>query len=240
MKRLLLLFVLIMGVGFAFAQSAEIVDPTSVVTGDADETDIEVHWDVINSSSEEVTYRARRIMGDEVSGTTNRFCWGPICYQPENDESSTNESLLVVLAAGESTSTFTGYYNPNGNAGCTEVTYCFFDHFNEADEVCHMVTFAVECEVSVDEYVATEGEMSQVGPNPLQGSGSFTYSLNKVDTDSKVVFYNMVGEVVKEVQLNNPQGMVVVNSADFAQGVYFYSLVSSNEVISTKKMVVGS
>lgn len=243
MKKILLILICAgFTAGFSFAQTADLVDPMYVADGELTEPEdeeLDVHWDVVNSSDQEMTFRARRIVGEEVEGSENRFCWGPICYGSETDESSTTDALLVVLGPGETETTFSGYYNHNGNAGCTEVTYCFFDHNNVTDETCHSVTFAVDCEVSVHDVAALEGTLSQISPNPLRGVGSFSYQMSSKSSNSYVVVYNMVGETIKEINLNNPAGLVYINADEFESGVYFYSLVSNNEVLSTKKMIIG-
>ena len=240
MKKAFYSLLLIVLTSPSFSQSAGLIEPMDVVYGGVDETDITALWDVINTSSETVSFRARRSVIDEVPGSDNRFCWGPICYEPTDNMSFEEEVFLVILEPDSISSTFKGYYNANGNAGCTVVTYCFFDLEDTSDEICHTVTFAADCVVDVEEEEISEEQLGQIGPNPLEGVGTFTYSLNDIDVDSKIVFYNMVGEQVKEVSLTNPHGMVVVNSADFTNGVYFYSLVSKGQIVSTKKLVVGS
>jgi hypothetical protein len=238
MKKFLLLFLAASLMQSAvMAQIAELVDAPTSVSGTLDDTEISAHWEVINSTSETISYQAKREPVGMVPGSANYFCWGGLCYGPTTDVSST--SVLATIEPGQSDDSFTGYYNHNGNEGCTTMRYCFFDTENPDDEVCHEVVFAINCIVNVDEFAKVTGELGQVSPNPMTTTGKFTYSLNGRSGDSSVMIYNMVGELVKEIELNATNGLVVLDSNEFENGVYFYSLVSNNQVVSTKKMVVS-
>jgi hypothetical protein len=51
--------------------------------------------------------------------------------------------------------------------------------------------------------------------------------------------YNMIGEQIREINLNTPQGIVYLSSDDFENGVYFYALSAQGTVYATKKFVVS-
>lgn len=241
MKHVVLLSFCLSLFGASFAQSLEIVDPVDLVEGNATDNELEVHWDVHNTSSSTKTVRASRELIQTEDGSEERFCWGPICYPNGTAESSDNNSLLVTIEPDSTNSSFVGYYEPEGTAGYGVIKYCFFDHFNINDKVCHTVTFCTleaDCAVGVEERLG-QVTLGDVGPNPLSGNSSFTYQMRGSTADAHIVIYNMIGEQIKEVKINNPQGVVLLSSDDFESGVYFYALTSQGTVHATKKFVVS-
>jgi len=48
----------------------------------------------------------------------------------------------------------------------------------------------------------------------------------------------MTGKLLKEFKLREKSGQIEINSKDFEPGIYLYSLVSNNNEIITKKMIV--
>jgi hypothetical protein len=56
--------------------------------------------------------------------------------------------------------------------------------------------------------------------------------------DAKLVIYNLLGSVVRDVQINDAIGKLKVNVSDMDDGIYFYSLLVNNETVKTQKLVV--
>lgn len=241
-KNLLYLFCFFIPAA-VMAQDLEIVDPVNILIGSLsvpEDNELDCHWDVINMGDDTLKVRARRIQNYVVPGSQNRFCWGPLCYDYPTSESSTNPNLLVTMIPGVAESTFHGYYEHQGNAGHAIIQYCFFDAFDSENETCSTVHFCVddECVVNVNEVEETP-VLGDISPNPVTGLGSFTYSFNQNPQNSRIVIYNLVGKSVKEVALENKNGIVFINAQDFQAGVYFYTLEVAGKVVSTKKLVIS-
>jgi hypothetical protein len=49
---------------------------------------------------------------------------------------------------------------------------------------------------------------------------------------------NILGSVVKVVEINETKGTVRVDGSDLTNGVYFYSFIVNDEVLLAKKLVI--
>jgi hypothetical protein len=225
----------------ASAQTFEVVDPVFLVEGNASDLELDVHWGIHNLSSEAKTVRVSRTLIQMESGAEDRFCWGPICYPVNTAESSDSDNLLVTIEADSVNNSFIGYYEPEGTSGYGVIEYCFFDHFNFSDEICNTVTYCTlenDCAVGVIENKMSVS-LGDIGPNPLSANSAFSYQLNGKAQNASIHFYNMIGEQIREINLNTPQGIVYLSSDDFENGVYFYALSAQGTVYATKKFVVS-
>lgn len=255
MKQFLLAtFVLALFSSSLFAQDIELTDVEANIVGYIDvpeDVEIEGHVTVVNATDAPMTMRVRRELLSTVQpwnspfvegepGARERFCWGPLCYDYGQDETSDNQALMVTIQPGESNSSFYGYYEHRGVPGTTEIRYCFFNHFNESMEVCQDIVFTVEETQSVGE-LNSEAELSSVSPNPVRGGvASVSYDFNqRSGNERKFVVYNMIGSIVHEAPLNQPNGIVFFNTDSYQAGVYFYALIENGAVLQTKKFVVS-
>ncbi len=249
------LLTLFLGFLFTFQVSAqlELSEVNDQVIGSLDNPDdaeLESSWDVINASNETVNLRARREVISLVApfnlpyqpggeGARDRFCWGELCFDYGTTTTPANQSLLVTIAPGESNSTFKGLYEHMGVAGVTHFRYCFFDVDNTSIEVCHEVLYCVDAECAVNVPEVKEPTLSNMGPNPVQGRSSFNYDFSGAQGERAVVFYNMIGSIIKQIPLNSPQGTIFINADEFEAGIYFYALLNNGSPVSTKKFVVS-
>ncbi len=254
MKKIILLLTAIFTIAScAFAQ-LELTNIDANITGYIDvpeDDEIEGHVTVVNTSDEPLTLRVYRQLLSHVEpwnspftegepGARERFCWGPLCYDYGQPQTSPNEALMVTIEPGGSDDSFYGYYEHRGVPGITEIRYCFFDHFNPDTEICQDIVFNVEQTQSVGE-LEVAAELGNVAPNPVNGGlASVAYNFgNRAGSERKFVIYNMVGNIVNESLLNQPNGVVLFNSDTFSAGVYFYALVENGAVLQTKKFVVS-
>lgn len=214
-----------------------------------DDNELEASWEVVNMTEAAVSLRARRevLIAPPVfnlpytfgnPGARERFCWGALCFDYGTGVTPTNQSLLVNIAPGESNDTFKGLYEHMGTQGLAQFRYCFFDVNNAAIEVCHEVLYCVDvdCVVGIKEQKGPE--LGVLGPNPVQGVSTFTYDFGGFQGQRSIAIYNMVGSIVREVNLSAPAGMVYINADEFQSGVYFYALVQNGQAIATRKFVV--
>ncbi len=242
MKKVLYILLVLALPMVSLAQSVEIIDPILLVEGslsNTDDNEMDVHWDVVNTSSNVVNISCRREVLTEVDGSRNKFCWGPLCYGWSTDQSP--EGMDVLMVPGATNSTFHGYYQAQGNAGCTQVKYCFFNINDENDQACVTTVFSVDADCSTVgvEELTQENMLNNVAPNPVVGLSTFTYSFNGNANNSQIIIYNMVGSVVKEIPLNSNKGAVIIDGRDFETGIYLYALVVDGNKVSTKRMIVA-
>jgi len=81
-------------------------------------------------------------------------------------------------------------------------------------------------------------KLEQNYPNPFQGKSVIEYSLPDFEKDASILVFDMTGKLLKEFKLREKSGQIEINSRDFEPGIYLYSLVSNNNEVITKKMIV--
>ena len=186
---------------------------------------------IVNTGTDPLTVK---VAMDNFSAHPNHvtyFCWGIICYPPTTFVSPTP----VVIDPGDTNTSFIGYLHPSGYAALSVVNYTFFNVSDESDSV--QVNFTYDFTIGVDE-IAKKASVSQPYPNPTSNLTRISYDL-KSSRNASLVFYNLLGSIVKEVKLNDRQGNIILSTAGFESGIYYYSIVADGDIISTKKLVVA-
>ncbi len=81
--------------------------------------------------------------------------------------------------------------------------------------------------------------LGQNTPNPFNNKTEIAYSFPKGDSNVIMMVFNLSGEKLKEFPLKEEKGTVTLQANDFKPGLYLYSLISNNNEIITKKMLVN-
>ena len=81
-------------------------------------------------------------------------------------------------------------------------------------------------------------KLEQNYPNPFQGRTSIEYSIPDDEKNASIMVFNMTGKLLKEFKLREKSGKIEITSDEFQPGIYLYSLISDNNEIITKKMIV--
>ncbi len=81
-------------------------------------------------------------------------------------------------------------------------------------------------------------KLEQNYPNPFQGRTTIEYSIPDDEKNASIMVFNMTGKLLKEFNLREKVGKIEITSDEFQAGIYLYSLVSDNNEIITKKMIV--
>ena len=69
-------------------------------------------------------------------------------------------------------------------------------------------------------------------PNPCSDKMNFTY--NGID---KIEFYNVIGEQIKAIELENKEGTIEMNFDGMVSGIYFYRTYKNGLAFETRKIV---
>jgi hypothetical protein len=77
-------------------------------------------------------------------------------------------------------------------------------------------------------------------PNPYSINTTISYDFSSIKSFNKssIIVYDMLGRVVKTIDLNNNKGTVNMNRANLASGIYLYSLVVDGSRVKTQKLDV--
>ncbi len=75
-------------------------------------------------------------------------------------------------------------------------------------------------------------------PNPFADETTISYSLPNDGKKAQVIFYDLLGNVIKAVELtSNGDGSLRVFGSDLSNGIYTYSILQDGKVVDSKKMV---
>ncbi|MDT8411519.1 MAG: tail fiber domain-containing protein [Vicingaceae bacterium] len=75
-------------------------------------------------------------------------------------------------------------------------------------------------------------------PNPFKESTQINYVLPDDVLNAKMLFYDMSGRIINEVNINERgNGTLTVYGENLEKGIYTYSLIADGKLIATKKMV---
>jgi len=242
MKKFLLLFCFAyMAALLAYSQSLQLSDSTGPIANNATivkyglasaDPDYEIisYVFVKNTTSDSMSVKVKKVLLDTVQGTINTFCWG-YCVTPEIFESP---DPVVIHAGVIDSINFSGHYYPKGLLGISTIRYVFFDSDNPSDTVCVNINFDTYPE-GID-YLSNV-TLSNAYPNPANTTVNFPYSVLK-NSNAKLIIWNILGSVVKEVDITGNSGTLSLNTSELADGVYFYSLLVNGNSQATKKFVI--
>lgn len=246
MKKILLSALALVFVSAIWAQSTstlkvldlsgtDISGGTIHIWDDSTNTTFEADVHILNTASSGFMMgMAKRTVNYDYSGSYNYFCW-TACYAPSVSVSPTPDTLY----AGQPYTKFHGYFNPGNQSGTASITYTFYDQNNIGDSAWVTVVYHSDVAGIGASSVTGENKLAAAAPNPANSFSSINYSLKSNVKSGKIVLYNMLGELIREINLEEKQGTVKLSVSEFTAGVYFYSLVADNKVVTTKKLVVS-
>src|SRR6185503_1273987 len=84
--------------------------------------------------------------------------------------------------------------------------------------------------------MAGDGSLEQNLPNPFNKTTSIGYTLPQKFSSAQIVVTDVTGKVVKQMVVSGAgKGMVNIDAAAFSAGVYNYSLVVDQRVVTSKQ-----
>ena len=235
-----------------------IVSPSDTIYAALDTLSLDgevlTHWDVVNETGSTLTLMCSRNLVDTVSpfnypyvydseaqeaaeGSYEKFCWGPLCYNFGTDASSTNSSMLVDIAPGETDTTFIAYFYAHDVVGTSTIEYCFHPVDNQDAGSCKSITYVVTAVSAIEDEVSGEVVFSAVYPNPLNGDGFVNYEIKPGDVGT-VVFTDLTGQEVRREKDLVLKGKLQVSASEFAQGIGFCTLEINGVAVRTERFVV--
>lgn len=237
MKRTVLLFALLLAVKISAAQSLTIVAYDSLVQGNAyTDNDLVSHITIENTTSSPVSVKVRRrIAASNALIDSNAICWF-VCYATTVGETP----AALTLAAGERNSTdFSGHVYPDldGVAASGAITYVFFNT-NDANDTA-AVTIHYEVTPNFSSF-AQQAVPFEAYPNPARDVLNLRYQIPAYVGKARFELSDMVGNVVKRVELSPSGFQDQVDLRGLQSGVYFYRLVLDDKAVQTRKLVISS
>lgn len=162
------------------------------------------------------------------------FCYGPKCYASGTSASTIPDTIL----AGGVSNTFIADVNPWKTWGSASIHYHFYNLSNISDSVGITLNFVISSSTGIAENKADFG-VSHPLRNPADAYTVFSYNLQNDEIGDKMVIYNMLGSLVKTMDIPGKNGTLVMSTAELKPGIYFASYISSNKIKETYKLVVS-
>lgn len=240
MKKFLLVLILAVFVLPVFAQTYELTwgshnDPinsgdTISVDSLSNVNEMVVHISVKNITNHTISVFCEKQYVDIVAGTTNTFCWAGACW-PSTTMISPNP---LAIAAGATTTEFSGHYEPKGNEGTSIIRYVF--KITGGDSVMVYVKYiALPVGIAENRYTSI---ISAPYPNPAKSIAYINYNV-RVNTKAYLQVYNICGKLEKQFYLTDNNGVLKLNVSDLPSGMYFCTLNVDGKIATTNKLIVS-
>ena len=103
-----------------------------------------------------------------------------------------------------------------------------------------------EKESKLEEFISSEDRLfssdkltvSNIYPNPADDFANIDFVIGSQVGETKITFYNVLGNEMKEEILDKDQRKVRVSTRDWNNGIYLYQLSSEGKSLVTKKLLV--
>lgn len=187
---------------------------------------------VKNNSASTMHVKVKKVEISLIDSSLNYFCWG-LCYA---NTIYVSPYPVDIPAGATDTTSFSGHYSPHGTVGASIIRYVFFDQDNPSDTVCTNVHYDTY-PLGIDNTSPKNNTAISAYPNPSDNFTNFTYQALK-DIPASLVIRNILGTVVKEINLTNAEARIGFNTSDLGDGIYFYTLVENGLSVSTQKLIV--
>jgi hypothetical protein len=191
---------------------------------------------VTNNSSESKNVFVERNIVNAVEGGSFYYCWA-LCYSAGYVLGHQYSPTGMTIGAGEMNINFSAHYNSNGIVGVNTIEYCFFDENNTSDKTCITLNHDATGSVSIQEVSGESNFLSSPQPNPANTSTSIVYNLASLN-NGKIVLRNMLGSIIKEIQLDKASDSKIIDVTALNVGIYFYSLVNNGKIVSSQRLIV--
>ncbi len=241
MKNFTLFISLIFLAGSAFSQSLKILDAArqnvsnsnTIVTGAINHIIIGQLY-VVNDTSATVNFKVKRIENNVLANTENSFCFNGVCNPPS--VSISNSAMALSIGDTTVANGFYGEYKPHAVEGSSVITYVVFNADNINDSTYVVMTYQVDY-TSISVIDNSKFEFSNPYPNPVISQTRINYNIPVSFSKATLTLRNLIGTKVKEYELSDSQGKLVLDLNDIEEGIYFYSLIVDGNVVLTRKLI---
>jgi hypothetical protein len=250
MKKIYLSFALAL-LSFAGFAQLEMIDVTTGLPSapsytfniEAGSPTFPYEFDIQNNSSSQVTVRSKRYLIVNASGQEAYFCFGTMCYSFNPNPfyspvATTNIAAGGMIPSGQGTYGLTTDFDDYTVLGSTKVLYVIYNTADPNDSVAVEMNYNVT-PVGLAKIDAKNFSMSNPMPNPAVNNVAVKYNFASQPKTSSIKVYNMIGVMVKEVRVEGVEGKAQFDVSGLTDGVYFYSLIVNDKIVSTKRLIVS-
>ncbi len=245
MKKLYLLFALFVALSVnVLAQSIVLMTKTGTVLpqnatlyqpSTGEDIELVTYLDVKNNASKSMSVILKKSLLQMMDSTTTTMCWADNCY-PEHVFISPPK----VMEGGEINPEFSGHYMWMGQKktftpGESHIRWVFYDEANPNDSASLMVYYT-SYGAGIAGAGDPRGSIASVYPNPAKTQATVSYSIQAGHSGTLIV-RDILGNAKSKVELNG-SGKVTISVTDFADGIYFCTLLVDGKLSHSRKMIV--
>ena len=81
-------------------------------------------------------------------------------------------------------------------------------------------------------------ELQDNVPNPNDGHTTIYYTLSSETPTGEIQIMDICGKLIEVTPVSSENNSIEYNCSNCSNGIYFYSIVTGNTKIGTKKMVI--
>lgn len=215
------------------AVTTDVTGTTVVLEGSSDlnmlngDEPMKIAFSILNSSGNPIKTIAKRQYQNNQIGTDNQFCWVS-CYATTT---SVSPDTIEIGANDTLKNTFYTHFWANGNEGDYTIRYIFFEADNESNENYIDITYRAKKTIGIKNEATAS---VKVYPNPVSDILSVEYTATE---DGKFALFDITGKKITENILKSTSKLHQIDFSNLNSGVYFYTIVSNNKTIATKKLI---
>jgi hypothetical protein len=184
-----------------------------------------INMKVKNISASQQIVHCRKSYVYIVPGTDNAFCWAGNCY------TTMVASNSATMNPGDTNSTFSAEYMPQGIAGTSIIKYKFYNDSGDT------AMFIIKYKIYTTGIESNANEQIISHPFPVPAENFINYIVSDNISDLVIELHDITGKMVKTIKVNNT-GLLQISVSDLNSGIYFAEVKSGNRVIRTNRIIV--
>jgi len=219
-----------------YTEDSTLIDDGETIEVDGLPSDLEfgVKLLVQNIAGTATTIGVEKEIVEEVSGTTNTFCWAGTCFANDVMVSSSN----AVMGPDSISSEFRADIAPDGNYGDQKMRYTFFNADDTKDYSSVYVVFKIADVTGIEHEHISD---LKLWPNPVRAS-----ELLRVDLSTSKAIYHSVklfdntGRLLMDQTIDPGSGKLEIQLSQYqlSSGTYYILLNSDKGNVAQAVIVV--
>lgn len=244
MKKLLLTLSIIIAslavtvAQISFSHDGEMLGDTVTIYFDPSDSTLFHMFDIVihNESEAGMNVKIAREIIQELDTQQFTFCYGEQCFGPDTD-TCPNYVYIAANSQTDSADMLLAEYQPKNKIGTSIIKYTAYNK-DQTDVKGSVVIKYWASPAGITEDIMKDGYLSAIYPNPASNHISLDYKLTSKVISAQVKVFNVLGSVMKEINMQLGNSKVRMDISDLNQGIYFYSVIINGDIYTTKKLIV--
>lgn len=201
----------------------------------------ELTFPIFNATDSTLNLDLKREEIQTISGSGDYFSWGAVQSTETQAGTSTSVTAGSPIAVAprsdaKGSNPFKLFLNPGTVGGTAIYKYSFTDQDDPSKTASIIVKWTVNNVTSLAENILNKG--FSIYPNPVEDNTSIRFEEELNFKNQSLEVYNLLGEKVKSIRIDNGANAIDVNTSEMVSGIYFVNVMIDGERIASKKMIV--